>query len=429
LDYLSPESLAGQRGDARADIYALGMTLYFALAGRLPARPSPHLPPPASPNGYRPSEWRSDVPAWLDDVIACATTALPADRYSSAALFAEALSREQTAERRLPHASHHLTFCLLCGADEPLGLGLCAGCAGSTPSARQGRLILERPLTAHEREHSRQRLRALTGPRASGQAIDSAARGERVLARVPVAGTERVLERLSAEGVTARVVRGPWVPLPRAIYGVGAAMAGMGWLAGSLAQPDLIWMSPLLAALVLLEAQRRVRKPVLAAPAAAGVLTGPARDRLAATVARLPAGTALSLLADLARNAQSVLGRVQEPVADGLRAEVEDLVARACEAATDLADLEDCLDRLERQRDRPRQPPVGWNAAVARAERLRDALVQRLLDAITALGEARVRVVEASSLDGDRLVALSGELRREVSAYAEARREVEALLS
>src|SRR5213079_1864518 len=58
LDYAAPEVVAGRRGDARSDIYGLGVTLHFALTGRLPERPSPHLPPPAAPQGYRPRAFR-----------------------------------------------------------------------------------------------------------------------------------------------------------------------------------------------------------------------------------------------------------------------------------------------------------------------------------------------------------------------------------
>lgn len=97
-DFIAPEVLAGQRGDARADLYALGISLYFGLTGRLPERPSPHAPPTALPDGQRPALVRPDVPAWLDDAIARATAALPADRFASAARLADALTRgERTA--------------------------------------------------------------------------------------------------------------------------------------------------------------------------------------------------------------------------------------------------------------------------------------------------------------------------------------------
>src|ERR1043166_1353560 len=97
LDYLAPELLAGRRGDGRADLYALGLTLHFALAGRLPERPGAHLPVPASVEGHRPSRIRDAalprVPAWLDDLVARATMAAPERRLPSAAAMEEALAR------------------------------------------------------------------------------------------------------------------------------------------------------------------------------------------------------------------------------------------------------------------------------------------------------------------------------------------------
>jgi hypothetical protein len=87
LDYVSPEQIRGERPDARADVYALGCVLYFALTGGPPydrdgdeARLWAHLsePPPA------PSERVHGLPPELDTVVARALAKRPADRYPSA---------------------------------------------------------------------------------------------------------------------------------------------------------------------------------------------------------------------------------------------------------------------------------------------------------------------------------------------------------
>ena len=91
--YLAPEVWQGGRADPRADIYALGVTLYEALTGSLPPRLSPHLPPTPEPGGFRPSAARGGLAPWLDEVVANATTANPRLRFPTAEAFAEALER------------------------------------------------------------------------------------------------------------------------------------------------------------------------------------------------------------------------------------------------------------------------------------------------------------------------------------------------
>ncbi len=49
LAYAAPELMAGERGDARSDLYSLGLTLFFALSDGLPHRASRSLPPRAQP--------------------------------------------------------------------------------------------------------------------------------------------------------------------------------------------------------------------------------------------------------------------------------------------------------------------------------------------------------------------------------------------
>jgi DNA-binding beta-propeller fold protein YncE len=87
LDYVAPEQIRGERPDARADVYALGCVLYFALTGSAPfphegeeARMWAHLsePPPA------PSARVDGLTHELDDVVARGMAKRPGDRYPSA---------------------------------------------------------------------------------------------------------------------------------------------------------------------------------------------------------------------------------------------------------------------------------------------------------------------------------------------------------
>ena len=87
LDYVAPEQIRSERPDARADVYALGCVLYFALTGGPPypregdeAKLWAHLsePPP------KPSARVPGLPPGLDDVVARALAKQPGDRYPSA---------------------------------------------------------------------------------------------------------------------------------------------------------------------------------------------------------------------------------------------------------------------------------------------------------------------------------------------------------
>src|SRR5258706_10906465 len=128
-DYAAPEQLAGGRGDARADEYALGVTLYYALTGELPARvPSRGTAP--GRDGHHPRRRRPEVPAWLDEVVGRATMPDPDDRFPAIALLADALERgaDGVGGGAAP-VSADKARCVLCRAPEPFGIGVCPRCA------------------------------------------------------------------------------------------------------------------------------------------------------------------------------------------------------------------------------------------------------------------------------------------------------------
>jgi hypothetical protein len=94
-DYMSPEQATGETGlDGRTDLYALGCVLYEMLAGDPPfqgrtaqAILARHLHDPPPPIRAR----RPNVPAAVETALTTALAKVPADRFSTAAEFAEAL--------------------------------------------------------------------------------------------------------------------------------------------------------------------------------------------------------------------------------------------------------------------------------------------------------------------------------------------------
>lgn len=87
VGYMAPEQARGERVDARADVYAMGVVLFEMLALRnyIPPGPLPNmLEASIRPKFSPPSSFRPDVPKALDLIVERALSPNKNDRYESA---------------------------------------------------------------------------------------------------------------------------------------------------------------------------------------------------------------------------------------------------------------------------------------------------------------------------------------------------------
>jgi hypothetical protein len=202
-----------------------------------------------------------------------------------------------------------------------------------------------------------------------------------------------------------------------------------GAAAGMSAAPSLRWVTPVFVGLLFLSARRSAVTPLVSAAPRSDALPPDVERRLIASLADLPAGTARDLLADLTRLGHTVSAGLRRAGSlDDAAPALGELLLAGADAAGDLALLDESLGRFERQRERLAVQPEGWADGLARCERARDALVQRLLDAMTVLGRLQGQAAElgGKELALDETVAA---LRAEAEAQQAAAREIAALLA
>jgi serine/threonine protein kinase len=99
VGYMAPEQLEGREVSARTDVYALTVTFYECLTGRIPFQRelAEGIHPPIGPleplSGLRP-----DLPPALDAVLAKGLSRSPVDRYATCELFIRACREASTGD-------------------------------------------------------------------------------------------------------------------------------------------------------------------------------------------------------------------------------------------------------------------------------------------------------------------------------------------
>ncbi|HXN84051.1 MAG TPA: serine/threonine-protein kinase [Myxococcales bacterium] len=104
-DYVAPEQIAGRRGDARTDVYALGTVLFEMLTGQLPySGDSPQLLLYAKAHHApaAPAQFARGIDPAVERIVLKAVDRLPRNRYQSAAELLEDLRDPSAAQAREP---------------------------------------------------------------------------------------------------------------------------------------------------------------------------------------------------------------------------------------------------------------------------------------------------------------------------------------
>ena len=429
LAYMAPEVIAGRRADARSDVFSLGMTLFYTVAGQLPDRPSPHLPLAPSATGYWPDALGVDVPAWLAQVIARATSGDPSDRHPTPTALADALANRDA--RTSPAlAAVARERCVLCAALDVLGTGVCPGCASGSARA-DAFVFLDRARSVAERESTLDAAAALVGSHVTAETLAEVTMGRQALMRVPFDSRSRVVEVLASRGLRARVVRERelWRALPPSFLIMTAVVVSTGMMAGSVGGSQLGAAAIPFALLLVAGGTISLRRPAVMVDRHGSALTERTRARVAETFVAIQASPARALLADVVRRGHTVrraLALRQDT--SGAGATVEELLVAACASARDLAALDESLAQFGRERARD-DGDARWLESLAECERTRDAAVQRLLDAVTVLGQLDAEAIRGTDDVGARLGELIAEIDGEVRARSAARAELTTLLA
>lgn len=417
--FVSPELAGGRHADARADIYALGVTLYYALVGELPeeARNGGGLA-----EGFHPAKARPDVPKWLDTIVARATCFEPGSRIETVDRMARALDEEglPAGGAGAAREAYLADCCILCREPGTLGRSVCPHCEDPKHGESDTLIMLvpASPQAATEAERVR-KLRGLTGAPSDERAVRRVARGKQPLVKLSRTQAQRVAQRLASLGFATRLVGvdATWSELPAWLITLALVPMGLG-LARALVGDVVLFGVGIACGLALLPLGQSLLQHSPLIPDATGTRPPPAlAARVAEVMSEILGGDARKLLSEILRLGRDVSVRLTGCSDSGAAAEkLSGVALSSCDAARELAVLDPLLEALMLHGEHRFEPPPGLLESRAGLSTARSRLVQGLLEATATLSAIRgIEILDLDEISAD-LQTVDLRLTEEVEA-------------
>jgi hypothetical protein len=309
--------------------------------------------------------------------------------------------------------------CAICEAEDYFDFGLCASCAST---GNDWRLLMVQPAAdpgaqrtvelslRHWLQHSDER------------AVEAVMRGQRILAALPATVSDAARRTLERAGVPTRSLpTRQWhhvLPAPFRMMLIGMTVTGV--LAGMRAATVLLWLTPLMLALLVIAAWQEVRKPLWQFARTHATLPATARDALATSLQRLPAGRARELLLDLARVGESTYASLSEAFRRASLGEsVVELIIEASRLSVETDQLETVALELQLAGAERGHDTHALEQAVAS----RVALLQRALAVLARIAK------EGSASSEAEMTRLIEQLRTEAEWRVQGEAAVQQLLA